>query len=118
MMTAKEFTVESWQEASKDLGFKFISPFDLKNGNEMLSYIGWLPDFGSRHGMLIIDDADRENRDRLMKAASTNKFGFSCMTMGYDAYDRCVTIEVLNDWGWTGLPDEAPSWYCPPNGEG
>ena len=117
-MTAKEFTVERWQEASKDLGFKFISPFGLKNGNEMLSYVGWLPDFGSRHGMLIIDDADCDNRHKLMNAAVKNNFGYSCMTMNYGAYDRTATIEVLNDWGWTGLRDEAPAWYYPSNEEG
>ncbi len=29
---------------------------------------------------------------------------------GYDAYDRDVFVEALNDWQWTGH-EEPPRWY-------
>lgn len=29
----------------------------------------------------------------------------------YDAYDRDLWLEMLNDWGWQLDPSTAPAWY-------
>jgi hypothetical protein len=110
-MTAREHTTQKWREASQDLGFDFLAPFTLPDGEDTLAYVGLVAEFGSTRGTLIIDDSEKESMSRLMRIASERGYGCSCMSMSYGAYDRKVFIELLNEWGWCGSPDRTPSWY-------
>ena len=110
-MTAREHTTQKWREAFQDLGFDFIAPFTLLEGEDTLAYVGLVAEFGSTRGTLIIDDSEKESMSRLMRVASERGYGWSCMSMSYGAYDREVFIELLNEWGWCGSLDRTPSWY-------
>jgi hypothetical protein len=54
MTPLEQSMIARWREAADDLGFRFEAPFTLQDGNEALTYLGWLPQFGSDYGMLII----------------------------------------------------------------
>ncbi|MEO6183351.1 MAG: hypothetical protein ABIP71_09680 [Verrucomicrobiota bacterium] len=116
-MTAKEFTIEVWREASQDLGFAFTAPFTLTDGNDTLDYMGLVASFGSDLGTLIIEGESSPERDRLMRVALECGYGYSCMSMSYQPYNREVTIDVLNDWSWCGSPEKVPFWYTQPSEE-
>jgi len=112
-MTPDEaFTIEVWREAAADLGFRFVAPFTLEDSGETLAYLGWLPQFSSPHGMLIITAGFGPLQDRLCKIAKDRGFDYSCMSASRDLYDRDDVIDVLNDWGWAST-EPAPSWYKP-----
>lgn len=110
MTAAEQHTVARWQEAAADLAFKFVSPFRLEDRGETLSYLGWLPQFGSKQGMLIVTADDSALRNRQLYVADAQGYAVSGMFAGFDPYDRGVTIEVLTDWGWSSS-DSSPSWY-------
>jgi|GEM_PF-1257136 hypothetical protein len=115
-MTAREYAIQKWREASQDLCFQFISPFTLPDSDYTLAYVGLLPEFGSSRGTLIIDYDDSQYK-KFIRVASERGYGYSYMSMSYEPYNREVIIDVLNDWGWCGSPDSKPSWYTGPSEE-
>jgi hypothetical protein len=110
MTAAEEHTAARWREAAKDLGFEFTSPFTLDDRGETLSYFAWLPQFGSKQGMLIVTAEDSPLRNRQLSVADARGFAVSGMFAGFDPYHRDVTIEVLTDWGWSSS-ESPPAWY-------
>ena len=111
MTAAEEHTAARWQDAATDLAFKFVSPFTLEDRGETLSYLGWLPQFGSKRGMLIVTTEDSSLRNRQLFVADAQGYAVSGMFAGFSPYDRAVTIEVLTDWGWASS-ESPPSWYA------
>lgn len=97
-----------WRQAAQDLGFEFIAPFTLPDGGQTLAYLGLVPQFGSPKGMLVIVGL---HADRHTRIAQQHGYGYSCFPEHSEPYDREGFIDVLNDWGWSGSPDTAPSWY-------
>lgn len=116
-MTEREFTIEVWREAARDLEISFTAPFTLRDGKDTLSYVGLVSEFGSDLGTLIIESENDPERDRLMRMALEHGYGYSCMSMSREPYDREVMIDVLNDWSWCGPADKAPAWYTEPSDE-
>jgi hypothetical protein len=115
-VSTRDRQTQVWREASQDLGLEFIAPFTLPDGEDTLTYLGLLREFGGKRGTLIIFDelVDLENQSRLCGVAETHGYGFSCIELG-SSYDRANMIELLKEWGWCGLPDRTPAWYrgCP-----
>ena len=107
-MTAREHTIKMWQEAAQDLGFRFVPDFALQDETVPLIYLGLVPEFGGRRGMLIITEQDYA---RHVRTAKQQGYGYSCMSEHFEPYDRQSFVDILNDWGWAGLPDQQPSWY-------
>jgi len=93
-----------WVQAGADLGFRVSAPFALTtDAGRVLHYDAAVHDFGSKNGMLLMESWSKEKGD----AAAHSGFGYSCMGAG--AYDRQSTIEVLQDWGWSGS-GPPPEW--------
>ncbi len=111
MTAAEEHEAAHWREAANDLEFKFISPFTLEDRGETLSYLGWLPQFGSQRGILIVTSEDSALRNRQLYVADAHGYAVSGMFASFDPYDRDVTIGVLTDWGWSSS-EPPPSWYA------
>jgi hypothetical protein len=107
-MNSREHTTKAWQKAARELGFQFIPGFTLQDGEDTLKYLGLVPKFGSSQGMLIISEKDY---DRHLRIAEAHGYGYSCMGECFEPYDQESYIDVLNDWGWTGLPGQQPVWY-------
>jgi hypothetical protein len=112
MAPLEQHTIEHWRQAAEDLGFRFVAPFMLEDAGETLTYLGWLPQFSSPYGMLIITAESLDEQQRLIDAARARGFHYSCMSSSAESYDREVTIEVLNDWGWASS-EPTPGWYTP-----
>ena len=97
VMSAQDFQAALWLKASEELGFKFIAPFTLRDGNDTLTYLGLVPDFGG--GTLIIFQeplADLTIQEKLCKAARAHGYGFSCIELDKE-YCREGIVEVLNE---------------------
>ena len=97
MTPLEQRTIEHWQEAAHDLGFRFVAPFTLNDAGQTLMYFGWLPQFSGGHGMLIITSDSLDSQQRLMDAARARDFAYSSMSASDEPYDRDVIIDVLND---------------------
>jgi hypothetical protein len=88
---------QSWLEASADLGVRVVAPFVLTTeAGEAYFYDVIIYDFGLVKGMLLMEKWD----DTKAKVATEHGYGYSCMDAG--PYDRESTLEVLQDWGWSG----------------
>jgi len=109
MTPLEQRTVEQWRVAADDLAFTLVAPFTLDDADETFEYLAWLPQFGSDHGMLIIT-ALGEAQSRLIRAAASRGYGYSCLDATNEPYDRDVMIDLLTDWSWSS-PEPAPQWY-------
>ncbi len=88
-------------------------PFDLDLGNGMTLHADCLvKSFGGPNGMIIVRnyDAVKEHLERIRELG----FGFAVQDeprgKDGDLYNRAAMIEMLNDWRWSGLMANAPSW--------
>jgi hypothetical protein len=97
-----------WRQASEDLGFDFIAPFELADSGRTYVFFGLLPQFGGEKGMLVVVGFDYEEH---IRAAQRNGYGWSCLGDGSEPYDREVFMDVLNDWGWSDPSKKLPYWY-------
>ena len=95
---------DNWLIAGTDLGIRVTAPFVLITtcGSSLL-FEAAVHDFGSHKGMLLMERWDEAKA----QAASEQGYGYSCMSGG--AYERASTVEVLQDWGWSGV-GTAPPW--------
>jgi hypothetical protein len=109
-MSVPEQIAEAWKVAAADMGFTFVTPFELEEDGRRIAYVGLVPDFGSEKGMLIFVS---ENFDTEVSArvARNKGFGYSCLSSGYQSYHREAFIAVLDDWGWSPKDRQPPSWY-------
>jgi hypothetical protein len=115
-MTPTEREIAAWRAASRDLGIEFISPFQLKDDGEALSYIGLVPGFGSKKGTAIIFENDLQKQNTLIRVAAAHGYGYSCLGPDGSDYDRDSFVEMLNEWEWV-VDEPAPSWYFGPAAE-
>ena len=67
-MNALDHMTAVWRQAAQDLGFEFIAPFTLSDGDQTLSYLGLVPQFGSPKGMLVIVDLQYDDHVRIAAA--------------------------------------------------
>lgn len=106
-MSASQAMLRNWRRAAEDLGFKFISPFVLRDGEDVFECFGHVAEFGSPRGMVLMLEYD----ERLCRAAQEQGFGFSCFPEADEPYDRDTFVDILNDWGWSGPAGQSPWWY-------
>jgi hypothetical protein len=100
---------KAWLEASRDLGFEFVSPFALRsNDGRTVNVCGWLPHFGSVNGTIISSRSDPDEADELAEAQGYYTSGLA--PRYYETYDRQRFMETLSEWGWFGPPDARPAW--------
>ncbi len=107
-MNALDQMTAVWRQAAQDLGFEFIAPFTLSDGDRTLGYLGLVPQFGSPKGMVVIVGLHYDDHVRI---AEQHGYGYSCLSESSEPYDRESFIDVLNDWGWSDSEGTAPSWY-------
>jgi len=102
--------IQAWIDASEDLGFRFVHPhtFTTKGGRQIIAG-GWLPDFGSPLGALIITRFDSQEASD--GSEDTDYFISGLNPAQYEPYCREVYVETLNDWGWFGPEEQIPSWF-------
>jgi hypothetical protein len=106
--------VQAWLTAAADLGIEVVAPFVLPVENGEIRCVAVVKQFGYRNGTLVSRRGDvaewQEMRDLLDQVTDLG-YGFSLLGNSYAEYDRSSFIDALNDWGWNGDSDAAPSWY-------
>lgn len=105
--------VLAWQAAAADLGIELIAPFTFDLDEHELSCLALVCSFGAQRGMLVLRGSTERRSDvsPALDAARQEGYAFSFVFDAYAAYQRDLFVATLNDWGWTGRREEAPSWY-------
>lgn len=103
MQTIDQRMVAAWQTASSELGIRLEAPFRTNDnlGGEVLVE-GFLPDFGSPSGMLIVSFSRR------IKLGSL-PLPMSVLPKESRKYSRAHFVSELKDWGWHG-GSHKPDW--------
>jgi len=103
----------AWRVAAKELGLDIVIPYELKAKEFSLTALVLLKNFGGEHGMLIVSDYGiiEPFRDQVIKLG----YGFSTLTepdrdWPFTGEEKEAFIEMLDEWGWSGDPDEEPEW--------
>jgi hypothetical protein len=107
---------ECWGEACRRLGVRIVAPYILEVGQEKLTCIGFLPNFGKSKGMIIaaMDLPSVKPNRRLAHLAG--EFGLFCSHVNATPFatgkiEERVFTEALEDWGYFGPANECPSWF-------
>lgn len=108
----------AWHKAASELQFRFTSPYSttLKNGATVHS-LGLVHGFSAAFGTLIFVEGEErlflvEGNERLFRAEDfPDEYGWSILSDMYAKYERKLFVETLDEWGWFGPKEHAPSWY-------
>ena len=111
-VTDADAIAAAWIEAGGDLDIAFQAPFELTVADVVYRFIGRVPDFGARHGMLICSETGGPSFDevRVLDLPSL-EYGYSFLRSSYCTYDRELFIDTLNDWQWINGAEDPPGWY-------
>ncbi len=99
-----------WLAAGRELGFRVSSPFQvaLRNGHSFVAPV-LLPDFGAKNGMLLFPHYEQVKP--YANAVVQAGFGYSALhEPATPEPDIESLVEVLKDWGWSGVASLAPAW--------
>jgi hypothetical protein len=92
----------NWEKASKELSFKFISPYLINLNNKTIKVFAFFPEYGSVNGAIvdIIYAPKYEiNRD-IIKFAEANNCFYSFLNIEDSLiYDKEQFRLILDDWG-------------------
>lgn len=104
--------IDSWKDAELDLGISVSGPVEVQITDRIAIRADMLvKNFGDRLGTIVVEDySSIEAYLPAIRAAGYAWSNFGRPTR-HEQYDRDGIIDVLNDWGWSGPPGDAPSWY-------
>jgi hypothetical protein len=111
MPILEEQVADAWRAASAALDLRFEAPFTLKTRAGQYSCIGWLADFGSPKGtILLLDIGSMYGSDAWRSAENEGYFVSALNGDMYRKYERSLFVETLRDWGYFGDPGRQPLW--------
>jgi hypothetical protein len=109
--TLAELVAEAWRNAGVALAVRIEAPFTLKTEGSHYSCVGWVADFGSPQGtILLLDSGSGLESDAWRAARQAGYFVSSLNGDIYRTYEHGVFVETLRDWGYFGEPKREPSW--------
>lgn len=100
--------VQAWQQAAKDLGIQFTSPFVLSRGGQSFECLGLVHRFGASGGTIISVMGQPSSK---IHVPTQDDYELSELSAAYAEYLRDDFIQMLNDWHFYGPDSERPSWY-------
>lgn len=103
-----EKVINTWREAANDLEIKIQIPFVLSISDKLIRFELHLEDFGSELGTIIFS---MHETTELNIAKSCSYYCSALNPETHSIYEREYFIDMLNDWGFFGKPDEKPSWH-------
>jgi hypothetical protein len=101
----------AWLAAASDLRIRFTCPFVFEARGRTYVCTGLLRDFGGQKGTLICSRDDAVADDVFEVADAMGFYASGLHAATYETYERDTFIRTLNDWGWFGVPENAPSWF-------
>ena len=105
--------VKAWQHAAAQLGIAVVAPFTISGPRHSIVCIAFLPDFGSKNGMVIgpTEAPAFEADPRLAECAkSLDMYCSFVNTDRYSTFNAEVFTEALADWGYFGSAERRPGW--------
>jgi hypothetical protein len=110
--TENERAAMAWRDASGDLGLDVEVPYTVIDpaSREPIVCVALVKGFGSAAGSVLLD----MRTGNAAQADLLSGLGFFVSAIDveqYSEYDRTSFADTLNDWGWFGPRDQAPSWY-------
>ncbi len=103
----------AWHTAARELDLDIVVPFELKTKTFTVTAEVLLKNFGAKQGMLIVSDHRLVEpfRHQLIKLG----YGFATLAeperdWPFTREEREAFIEMLNEWGWMGKPEDEPEW--------
>jgi hypothetical protein len=106
-------TVKAWQDAADRLGIAVVAPFTISGPKHSIVCIAFLPDFGSKNGMVIghADSPAFEMDPLLAECARSLEMYYSFVNLDqYSTFNAGVFKEALADWGYFGAAERRPAW--------
>jgi hypothetical protein len=104
METVDTRLVAALEQASSDLGFRLVSPFDAVTvDGRSIEVEGYLPDFGGPDGIVLVSFERRLKLGALM-------LPISILPKEYRKYRRKDFVSTLRDFGWHGA-GARPTWF-------
>jgi hypothetical protein len=92
----------AWERAGRELGIEVEVDPALKSDAAVV-----VPGFGGPAGTaILVLEASADARS----AAKERGYFVSVVSASYEAYERELFIDTLNDWQWFGHGDP-PGWY-------
>jgi hypothetical protein len=111
-------TPEQFQRIAADLGVRVEVPYSLAHGSNRFDNLMFVPDFGSRAGMVgwFRDlEADRSDAASALEAAffrAAKARGLCCsMLNSRSSLDQQEVKDTLDDWQYFGPVERRPAWY-------
>jgi hypothetical protein len=102
-----------WKSAAKALGIEIEAPYSttLSSGSRLDAAV-LVAQFGAPRGMLILRDYAEVRH--LLGELEQAGFGFSVMDEPGDSHPFVLEeyMDVLRDWGWSGIASDAPAWIA------
>ena len=99
----------AWLQAAKDLGIRVTAPFTLRTeSGEDVTYEAHIADFGGPNGTVVSVFADESPWNDIRHA---HGYYGSNLSDSYRTYSREHFVDTLNDWQWSGNPEQRPTWY-------
>lgn len=103
--------VEAWQQAAKDLGIQFTSPFTVSIQDTRIESIGFVHHFGRRFGTIISVLNQPSSLAHSVGKWQNEDYFLSVLGPSYGRYVRQEFIDTLDDWQFFGPDLERPAWY-------
>lgn len=105
--------INSWLRASKELNFKIVAPYIFNSNSGSFECIAYLPDFGSKNGMIIdkISPPSYGPTPGLPEAAKHMELYYSSINIEYYfEFNVDIFKDALIDWGFYGNYSDKPDW--------
>ena len=111
---ARRVLAAGWLKASNSLGFRFEPGATARWSGGDLTLVGFLPDFGSKHGMILgfYRRGGVWGPGGLAECAAENGWYHSWVSMDIYGSEASLDVfcEALRDWGYFGPEDGRPGW--------
>jgi hypothetical protein len=107
----------AWRIAASALSFRIEVPYLIRTTNgKQIPCVAFLPDFGSRNGMVIglIGATYKTDRELALAAKPQGMFCSFINPAVYERYDEETFKEALVDWGYFGDESRRPNWLQKP----
>ena len=109
--------IKAWRAAAQALGIEVIAPFEFIRSGRRHTCVALLPHFGGSSGIVLKATGpplfETDEQFKLDATASGRAWSFINVDL-YRRFDREAFVEALQDWGYTGPPDQRPSWLDEP----
>jgi hypothetical protein len=116
-MPPDDRVIAAWQLAGRLLRVDVVAPFSFRASSESHVCTAYLPYFGGRNGIVMMETAPPSFNVDQAVADDAARLGYKWSFINrdrYRAFDRDMFIGTLTEWGFFGPPEKRPEWWLGP----